>query len=124
MAEPSVSLRDYCDVRFEATDTHIGLIDRRVTELDKSRASALDIAQEALNSRLNTMNEFRGSLNDLAQHAATRDQLEATKDKFDGTIAVLRERLGDVKTQVTVIAALVSLLISMIMTLISRWLFK
>ncbi len=97
-----VPLRTYVDARLDA-------LDRRVGELDANGKLAVEKAATALNARLDTMNEFRGALNDLASRAATRDQLDA-----------LREKVSDIRITVAVVSALMSLAISIGVALITR----
>jgi len=99
----TVSLKEHFTLALSA-------LDRRVTELSEAALRAGTLAAEAQNAKLASMNELRGAMNDLATHAATRDQLDA-----------LKEKVNEVKVQVAVVAALVSLLVSVLVVIVSRW---
>ena len=117
MAAPLVSFRDYVDAKITA-------LERRVTELDTLRSAAVESARLSMNERLATMNELRGSLNDMANRAATREQLDAHRVAMEIRIEAVQEKVGDVRVQVAVAAALVSLLVSLVVMAVSQWLLK
>lgn len=118
MTDSSVPLRDYCDTRFTAVHDGINQVDRRVSELDVARQEAMRIATGSLDSRLNTM------MSDMSNRSATRDQLESFSQRFNGKIDILRELVNGVRIQVAVTAALVSLVVSLLIVLASRWIIK
>jgi S-adenosylmethionine:diacylglycerol 3-amino-3-carboxypropyl transferase len=96
-------LRDYIDAQDQA-------LDRRIVDLDRNVKRAVETAAASLGHRLDAMNEFRGALSDLASKAATRDQLDA-----------LKEKVSDVKQHQAVTAALVALLVSVLVTIAGKW---
>jgi len=71
--ELTVSLRTYFDIRFDS--------------LDKANS----VAYEAMERRLEGMNEFRDTLRDQAARFVTRSELDIIKDRIDADIRVLRE---------------------------------
>lgn len=97
--EPTVTLRDYIESRFEA-------IDRRFAEglaaLDKQAAKNFEAierstasAKEAVDERLLRMNEFREQLNQERGQYVTRIELESIKEKVDRSAT--RDEVGAIK---------------------------
>lgn len=98
-----VPLRDHFEARIEA-------LDRRVSELARYHDQAVSDRAASLDARLASMNELRGALTDITNKAATRHDLDG-----------LRDKLSDVKTQAAVLGALASILISLVMIFLARW---
>ena len=67
------SLKEYIDLRFNSIET------------------STKLAQDNLNTRLESMNEFRMSLKDQSSNFITRVEHEAMMAKYDFDIRVLRE---------------------------------
>lgn len=67
------SLKEYIDLRFTAIE------------------NSTKLAQDNLNTRLESMNEFRMSLKDQSSNFITRIEHEAMMTKYDSDIRVLRE---------------------------------
>jgi hypothetical protein len=67
------SLKEYIDLRFNSIET------------------STKLAQDNINTRLESMNEFRMSLKDQSSTFITRVEHEAMMAKYDADIRVLRE---------------------------------
>jgi hypothetical protein len=101
-----VSLRDYFDGRLLE-------LDKRFDQQHVSTQRALDKAEQALSRRLDGMNEFRDALKDQSNQMATREQLDR-----------IRDRVVEVEKRIAVTAAVWSLVVSIVVGLAVRWLFK
>ena len=112
-----VELREYTDARIDA------LADR-VTELAVTAKEAIQERTSALNTRLDAMNEFRKSVDDIANKAATRHEMDAMKEASRLELDVLKEKFNDMRAQATVSSTLVSILVSVAMILLSRFVFR
>lgn len=98
---PDPDLREY----LEAKIAHLSML------LDSQRAysdRAIEKAEFALGKRLDGMNEFREALKDQTALMATREQLD-----------ILRAQVAEVDKRGTVTAAIVSLAISIMVSLIA-----
>lgn len=90
------------DARFRA-------IEESVKAAMAASDKAVDKAETNLTKRLDSMNEFRSSLNDILNRAASKVEVEA-----------LRDKIGDMRVQIGVTAALVSLVVSAVMAWLIR----
>ena len=106
----AVSLREYLD-------REIHNLSLRLAEQQRYTDKAVDKAEFALSKRLDGMNEFRDALRDQASRMATREQLDQ-----------LRERIIEMEKRAAVTSALVgmsvSVIVSVIVALLSKWLIK
>lgn len=80
----NISFKDYFDSRFAELKNYM---DVKFNSIEKSTC----LAQDNLNARLESMNEFRSSLKDQTAHYITRIEHEALISKYDSDIRVLRE---------------------------------
>ena len=87
-----VTLKEFIEARLDAM---------RQAAADRDRASeiALTTALEALNKRLDGMNEFMDTLRDQAARLATREALELSVDRLSTEIKQLAARLVDLEKQ-------------------------
>jgi hypothetical protein len=84
MANETISLREYFDKRF---DDLKAFMEVKFENIEKSTL----LAQDALNARLESMNEFRSAMKDQAGQFITRTECHLSKDKIIGDIQTLRE---------------------------------
>ena len=82
--EENISLREYFDNKFVELRTYIDL-------KFKSMDEANYLARENLNTRLESMNEFRDSLEDQTSHYITRTEHDALISKYDAEVRILRD---------------------------------
>ena len=101
-----VSLRDYFDGRLAEQD-------RRHEQQYLATQRAIDKAEQALGRRLDGMNEFREALKDQANRMATQEQLDRVRD-----------RVIEQEKRAAVIAAFWSIIVSISVGLLVRWLVK
>lgn len=80
----NISFKEYFDTRFNELKNYM---DVKFNSIEKSTC----LAQETLNARLESMNEFRNSLKDQTSNYITRVEHEALISKYDTDIRILRE---------------------------------
>jgi hypothetical protein len=80
----NISLKDYFDLRINELK---GYIDIKFGNIEKANS----LAQDNLNARLETMNEFRNSMKDQASTYITRTEYNLLIGKYDSDIRLLRE---------------------------------
>src|SRR6185436_2455512 len=101
-----VSIRDFFDGK-------IGELEKRFDQQRMATERALDKAEQALGRRLDAMNEFRDALKDQAARMATQEQLDRVRD-----------RVIEIEKRTAVTAAIWSLVVSIVVGLAVRLLFK
>ena len=82
--EENISLREYFDNKFVELRTYIDL---KFKSMDEANC----LARENLNTRLESMNEFRDSLEDQTSHYITRTEHDALISKYDAEVRILRD---------------------------------
>jgi len=82
LSHDSVSMRDYVDIRIAAVEDTIEAEVKRVDQIQNTQtnavAEATRIATDALNKRLEGMNEFRAQMNDWAARFITREDVTSS----------------------------------------------
>lgn len=101
-----VSLRDYFDGR-------LAEFDKRFEQQRAATERALDKAEQALGRRLDGMNEFRDALKDQAARMATQEQLDRVRD-----------RVVEQEKRAAVVAAVWSIVVSIVTGVLVRWVVK
>jgi hypothetical protein len=84
MSKDDISLKEYFDKRFDDLKDYMEL---KFANIEKSTL----LAQDALDVRLESMNEFRTTMKDEASHFITRSECNISKDKYASEIQRLRE---------------------------------
>ena len=80
---------------------------------------ALSLAACSLDKRLETMNEFRGAINDQAGHFLTRNEYHLAHEKLAGDISVLREFKAAIEGKASQASMIVVAILSVISILVS-----
>ena len=88
--DETISLKEYFDNRFTELKNYM---DIKFNTMDKSTC----LANENLNTRLESMNEFRGQIKDQTANFITRVEHDAMMTKYDADIRVLREQNAENK---------------------------
>jgi hypothetical protein len=108
----SISLKEYFDTRFEDFKNYF---DVKFQNIEK----ATMLAQENLNTRLESMNEFRSSMKDQTQQYITKAEHATFITKVDSDIRYLRENAATVKGKASQQAFYVAVMIGIISIIIS-----
>ena len=112
VAKPEISLREYCEVRFNLIDSQTVLaknsmefrldnlmadiatlkqyIDLRIVNIE----NATSLATNSMDKRLESMNEFRGQLNDQTRTFINREEFGTLTSKIDADVRALRDTRG------------------------------
>lgn len=85
-----VTLKEYFDTRFNELKNYI---DIKFSSIEKASC----LAQENLNTRLESMNEFRDSLKDQTAQYITRAEYNLIVAKYDADIRILRESSAELR---------------------------
>jgi hypothetical protein len=109
--EDGISLREYFDNRFNELRQYM---DIKFDSIEKSTC----LAQDNLNTRLETMNEFRNSMKDQASHYITRTEHESLIMKYDADIRVLRESQAEARGKASMNSVYISYVIAFISIII------
>ena len=88
--EKDISLKEYIDMRFNEFRSYMDIQFKNIKD------STL-LAEENLNVRLESMNEFRNSMKDQAGQFVTRSEYNIVKAKNDEDIRELREMQAEEK---------------------------
>lgn len=90
---------DAVSVEFERNNARIDALERLYEQKFDAAQKALDVATAANDKRLDSMNEFRNSLNDTTNKMMTRVEaltvLEAASTKTNSELSILRDRLEE-----------------------------
>jgi hypothetical protein len=111
--DPPVTLREYVDASTGASrETLVEIVrrlDGRMDDAQSAVAAALSAAEKAVakaeaasEARFESVNEFRGQLNDQATHLMPRAEFEAQHRDVVRQLAELRDSLGSLRTAVAV----------------------
>lgn len=95
------SLKEYIDIKFTAIE------------------SSTKLAQDNLNTRLESMNEFRMSLKDQSSNFITRVEHDAMMTKYDSDIRVLREQNAKNEGKASMNSVYIGYLIALVAIIIS-----
>jgi len=102
----NISLKHYIDKRFEDFKNYMD------TQFDSVKQST-HLAQENIDTRLESMNEFRNSMKDQASRFITRTEYDIVCNKYDSDIRNMREtqaeNRGKASQQSVYIAYLIAL---------------
>lgn len=105
--EDSISIREYFDSKITELKNYMDL---KFNSIEKSTC----LAQDNLNTKLESMNEFRASLKDQTAHYITRIEHEALITKYDSDIRVLRETNAEAKGKASQNSVLIAYIIAII----------
>lgn len=92
-------MADESTIEFDRNAARITALERLYEQRFIDNAKARDLALAANNARLDSMNEFRNSLNDTTNKMMTRVEaltvLESASNKTNADVAVLRDKLEE-----------------------------
>lgn len=106
-----IALRDY----FERC---LSELDRRMSERFTLMDTAVSKAEETINDRLNSMNEFRDALRDQAGRMATRLEME----RIDQAVRDLQRAKSNLDGRLLVMSGAISVIVSVLLVALSRFL--
>lgn len=86
----NISLKDYIDMRFAELNN---FLKSKFFSLEQANS----LAQDNLNIRLESMNEFRNQMKDQTSNFVTRKEIKLSLDKIEGDIRILRESYAEAK---------------------------
>ena len=104
-----VALRDHLEAQIRSVHERLTAINERTQERFALADAAVQKAETMLSKRLDSMNEFRDALRDQGSRMATRDELE----RLEKQIYALESRRANVDGQLYILAAALSLIVSL-----------
>lgn len=84
-----VSLQDYIDTRINGVEKSIGDLKQYIEQHFALNDKALKLANEAMLTRLETMNEFRAQIKEERGSMATKENLCTLEERMDQRITPL-----------------------------------
>jgi len=108
-----VALKEYLEKRIEELDKRVSLqIDNLNSNIDQHFSTndiALSKAEQTMNARLDSMNEFRDALKDQAGRMATRVELSV----IELQVQELRRDKANLDGRLAMIAVIISIIVSL-----------
>jgi len=86
-----VPLRDYIDTKIDAVQASIGDLKDNIDLRFDLNDKAVELANESILARLESMNEFRAQIKEERGNLATKEDVVSTYDKLDARLCPLEE---------------------------------
>jgi len=91
MADDSINIKEYVDRCVAHTDKSISDLKSYIDKVFELNKDALQLANESMLARLESMNEFRAQIKEERANLATKGDVTVVYDKLNGRLCPLEE---------------------------------